>query len=212
MLFLCLYNWGSIHTVICSMRIALVASVSCSRLFMCSMLRVVVFSFSLNSSLVGSTVHTNGSRDITNATYRRWYNTLNSVTTQSLHLFFSPKHSHSLFIVTLIIISCWIGHLCSPFVNWMCFFFFCGPLLSNTPCLGSGDVRSCSREGRDVGAGEKLSVSVVSMPSPSSLAIDCRSLRATGPTPAWFWSVFLRCGSDASGLRLDWTATESEWV
>lgn len=93
MLFLCLYNWGSIHTVICSMRIALVASVSCSRLFMCSMLRVVVFSFSLNSSLVGSTVHTNGSRDITNATYRRWYDTLNSVTTQSLHLFFSPKQS-----------------------------------------------------------------------------------------------------------------------
>lgn len=34
-----------IHTVICSMRTALVASVSCSRLFMCSILRVAVFSF-----------------------------------------------------------------------------------------------------------------------------------------------------------------------
>lgn len=59
-----------IHTVICSMRTALVASVSCRRLFMCSILRVAVLSFWLSSSLVGSTVHTNGSRDQTKDTHK----------------------------------------------------------------------------------------------------------------------------------------------
>ena len=54
-----------IHTVTCSMRTALVASVSCSRLFICSILRAAVVSCWLNSCLVGSTVHTNGSGSIT---------------------------------------------------------------------------------------------------------------------------------------------------
>lgn len=45
------------------MRTALVASVSCNRLFMCSILRVAVFNFWVSSSLVGSTFHTNGSKE-----------------------------------------------------------------------------------------------------------------------------------------------------
>lgn len=61
----CVCTCVLIHTVICSMRTALVASVSCSRLFMCSILRVAVVSFWLSSSMVGSTVHTNGSREQT---------------------------------------------------------------------------------------------------------------------------------------------------
>lgn len=65
----CYYNltWSEmfIRTVICSMRTALVASVSCRRPFMCSMLRLAVLSFSISSPLVGSTVHTKGSGDAT---------------------------------------------------------------------------------------------------------------------------------------------------
>lgn len=57
------------------------------------------------------------------------------------------------------------------------------PVVLNTPCLGSGDVSSCSREDRGVRAGEDFSVSVVSIPSPSSLAIDWRSLKVN---PVWF--------------------------
>lgn len=45
------------------MRTALVASVSCNRLFMCSILRVAVFNFWVSSFVVGSTFHTNGSKE-----------------------------------------------------------------------------------------------------------------------------------------------------
>lgn len=45
LLFLPVWVHLYIHTVICSMRTALVASVSCRRLFICSILRVAVLSF-----------------------------------------------------------------------------------------------------------------------------------------------------------------------
>lgn len=82
--------------------------------------------------------------------------------------------------------------------------------LSNVPCLGSGDVSRCSKEVRGATAGDRLSVSVVSIPSPSSLSMDWRSLRAIIPSPDWLWSVFLRWESDDSDLRPDWTNTEVE--
>lgn len=75
------------------------------------------------------------------------------------------------------------------------------------PCLGSGDVSRCSKEGRDLTEGEGVSVSVVSMPSPSSRAIDCRSLGTIRLTPAWLGSVPLRWSSNARDLRADWTET-----
>lgn len=138
-----------IHTVICSMRTALVASVSCNRLFMCSILRVAVFSFCVSSSLVGSTFHTNGSKEKAKLCLR--CSTNQGLTDTRL----AGKKWHS------------------------------GPLLSNVPCLGSGDMSRCSKEVRGVIAGERLSVSVVSIPSPSSLAVDWRSLIAKSPSPPW---------------------------
>lgn len=55
------HNNNVLLTLICSIRIALVASLSCNRLFMCSMLRVAVFSLLVSSSFVGSTCQTKGS-------------------------------------------------------------------------------------------------------------------------------------------------------